>query len=63
MSAYTPVAIAGKDTQIRHVARLLAAQITVYNQGASGSRGTGYRVCGFSHSICHVLYFIGDELL
>lgn len=38
-ATYTPIAAAGTATQVRHLARLLAAQLVVWVTGAAGEEG------------------------
>ncbi|KAL5103713.1 Symplekin [Taenia crassiceps] len=39
-ATYTPIAAAGTATQVRHLARLLAAQLVVWATGTAGEEGT-----------------------
>jgi len=45
MASYTPIAIAGTDSQIKHVARLMAAQITASQLGPAAALQLSGQVC------------------
>jgi hypothetical protein len=43
-ASFTPIAMAGTESQIRHVARLLAAQITAFQLGPEAALRAGAKV-------------------
>ncbi len=50
VSAFTPIDVAGTDGQIKHVSRLLAAQVTAHQLGPEAALQIG-RV-----SICYIMH-------
>jgi symplekin len=44
-ASFTPIEMAGTESQIRHVSRILAAQITAFQLGPEAALQAGFNVC------------------